>query len=323
MKKIDPVVSIIIPALNEESKIERTLCSLKNQSIDGENIELIVVDNGSTDHTVEIANKLADQVLVKPNCTVGAARNHGARIAKSGILVCTDADCEFEPEWLETGIRLLKENPDTAFGGGLKAPSDEKSWIEEYWILNQSGTSVQQQDLLGSCIFIRKGNFTLVSGFDEKTTSGEDSDISEKLRKSGVKICISPKLSVIHRGSPKNLYSFTKRQIWHSENYIKRIKKSAKDKMFYITIIYMLSVISLITGLTTNSHTITLASLLLLLALPSGLSYKRISRSKFKIRRFSDLIKIYTLDQLYIIGRCIGLTKGIAKPILKTKIRSE
>jgi len=318
-KKSTPKVSIVIPAFNEEKNIEKTLESLKNQTIDRNNVELIVVDNGSTDNTVSIAENLADQVLIKPDCAVGAVRNYGAKIANSNILVCTDADCEFEKNWLETGIQLLEENPNTAFGGGLKAPREESSWVEEYWLLNQSGAAIQQHDLMGSCIFINKNHFNLVSGFDEKITSGEDSDISEKLRRSGITISISPQLSVIHKGSPKTLYSFIKRQIWHSENYVKRIENSLKDKMFYLTLVYAISAASLIAGVALKNYHTTIPSILFILLLPAALSYKRIKRSKFRIKRTSDLIKIYVLDQLYMIGRCIGLAKGITKPILNKK----
>ena len=317
--KPEPTISIVIPALNEEPKIEKTLKSLRNQTIEKNRLELIVVDNGSTDRTVSIAEKLADQVLVRPNCTVGAARNYGAQISQGDILVCTDADCEFENNWLETGIRLLEEHPNTVFGGGLKTPKEDASWVEEYWLLNQSGEAIQQQDLMGSCIFIKKNHFTLVSGFDESITSGEDSDLSERLRKAGLDISTSPLLSVIHRGSPKTLSKFIKRQVWHSENYIKKIKNSMSDKMFYLTIIYLISAISMITGTLIQKPILAAAGTFLVIAIPTALSYKRIKRSKFKPRKLSELIKIYTLDQVYIIGRCIGLIKGIIKPITNPK----
>ncbi len=89
-------VSVIIPAYNEEKFIEKCLISIKNQSF--KDIEIIVVDDGSTDKTVEIAEKIADRVILQDHLGCGKARNIGAKSAAGEILVFIDADMYLDEE---------------------------------------------------------------------------------------------------------------------------------------------------------------------------------------------------------------------------------
>src|SRR5690554_5552712 len=211
-----PFCSIIIPALNEEEHLPSCLASLNAQSYPRDRFEIIVVDNGSSDDTHNIARRLSDHVFLKPDVNVGGVRNFGAEKSKGDILIFTDADCLFHPRWLEDGALNIKSEPDTVFGGGIIS-GDDSNWIQKYWTLNTTERSVQQRSLMGSCIFITKSNFLLAGRFPEDITSGEDTELSEKCMKSGLKVKISPKLSIIHMGTPKNLTDFIKRQAWHGE----------------------------------------------------------------------------------------------------------
>lgn len=94
-------ISVIIPTYNEEKVIARTLTYLSRQTLPRREYEIIVVDGGSRDRTVEIASKYADLVIAQRSRGVGGARNDGARVAGGRILVHTDADVAPSPEWLE------------------------------------------------------------------------------------------------------------------------------------------------------------------------------------------------------------------------------
>ncbi len=83
-------VSVIIPAYNEEKFIEQCLLSVRNQTY--KQFELIVVDDGSKDRTVEISKKYADLVIKQNHLGCGMARNAGAKAASGDILVFIDAD---------------------------------------------------------------------------------------------------------------------------------------------------------------------------------------------------------------------------------------
>lgn len=92
-------ISVIIPTLNEEKHIGRTLSSLKKQLLDGD--EIIVVDSYSKDRTVEIAKRFGARVLFKPRCGIGPAKTYGASHAKNEIIAMLDADGSPAPDWLE------------------------------------------------------------------------------------------------------------------------------------------------------------------------------------------------------------------------------
>ena len=89
--------SVVIPAFNEEKLIGDTLRSLRAQTVTP--AEIIVLDNGSTDRTVEIARKYADKVLILPGMSLWEMKQVGVEVAKSPIIVTTDADTVAPPAW--------------------------------------------------------------------------------------------------------------------------------------------------------------------------------------------------------------------------------
>jgi glycosyltransferase involved in cell wall biosynthesis len=93
------MLSIVIPARNEETLIGASLGSLRNQKFQGE-YEIIVVDNGSTDGTAKVAWKFGATVLFEPKPGVIFARQTGAAAAKGEIIIQADADTIYPPDWL-------------------------------------------------------------------------------------------------------------------------------------------------------------------------------------------------------------------------------
>src|SRR5207249_3851239 len=97
-----PPVSIVVPAFDEAVGIERAVRSLA--SSDYPELEVIVVDDGSTDGTGELVERLGLERLVvvrQPNMGKPAALNHGTAAARHDLLVLVDADTVFEPEALD------------------------------------------------------------------------------------------------------------------------------------------------------------------------------------------------------------------------------
>ena len=305
-----PFCSVVIPAFNEKQDIEASLSSLVNQSYPRDRYEIILVDNGSTDRTPEIASAYADLILSKPDGNVGAVRNFGIASASGSVIICTDADCVVTPDWIGTGVALLEENPQHAFGGGLR-PREGARWIEKYWILNESGRSTQQRALMGSSIFMWKKDLEQLGAFNESVTSGEDSDLYERALTSGLLVIISPELSVAHLGCPETPRDFITRQIWHSENYVPDFRNSLKDKVFWLTLAFL----GCLTGALFSVFTANYFSAALLLA--GGqfpiliLTVKRIKRSAWHIKSLDEIVKILLIDNFYLVGRSIGLLKGI------------
>lgn len=305
-----PFVSIILPAYNESKYISECLMSLVTQSYPRDCFEIIVVDNGSEDDTLEIAKRYVDKALVLKEGNVGAVRNFGVTNAKGEILAFLDSDCRVDTNWLSHGVRKLISTPNSVIGGALTHSSVGANWIQKYWVLESVNSRGHQKELMGSCIFIFKSTFEKVDGFNERVTSGEDTELSIKLRQHGCIIDIDRDLKISHLDTPDTIKNFIMRQSWHSENYFIDIKNTLKDKMFFIVILYITLYFHLFYSLIAGYFFL---GLIFHQIPPIALSIKRIKRSGYKVSSLFDLIKILLIDNFYLTGRSVGLVKGLIK----------
>jgi glycosyltransferase involved in cell wall biosynthesis len=89
-----PLLSVIVPVWNDESRIGQCIDALKRQSLDSALFEIIVVDNGSTDSTATVVSRYTNVVLLyEPQPGSYAARNTGLRHARGEYVAFTDSDC--------------------------------------------------------------------------------------------------------------------------------------------------------------------------------------------------------------------------------------
>jgi glycosyltransferase involved in cell wall biosynthesis len=110
---VDGLISIIIPALNEQDGIERTIKGIPRSAVKnttGYDVEVIVVDGQSTDSTRDIATKLGAQVVVEAQKGYGRACKSGFAAAKGDILVTIDADGTYPTECIPAYVKLLLDN---------------------------------------------------------------------------------------------------------------------------------------------------------------------------------------------------------------------
>jgi glycosyltransferase involved in cell wall biosynthesis len=118
MSEIDacPLVSIIIPCYNGEAFLKEAVESALAQSY--ARVEVIVVDDGSTDSSAEIAQNLPVRYLRQENRGLAGARNSGIRESKGSYIVFLDADDHLKPEAIEAGLRWLEARPECAIAVG-------------------------------------------------------------------------------------------------------------------------------------------------------------------------------------------------------------
>lgn len=101
----DPKVTVVVPVLNEESFLAETLASLRHQTFT--DFELVVVDNGSTDRSPEIAKEFADKIVLEPRRGALHAMHRGFSEATGELIACADADTLYPPHWIERLVNSL------------------------------------------------------------------------------------------------------------------------------------------------------------------------------------------------------------------------
>jgi glycosyltransferase involved in cell wall biosynthesis len=107
------MISVVIPLYNKENEIANTLQSVLRQSY--QNFEIVIVDDGSTDESVEVVAQLKDdriRLITQTNQGVSAVRNRGIHEAKYKYIAFLDADDEWAPDYLATQIQLIQKFPE-------------------------------------------------------------------------------------------------------------------------------------------------------------------------------------------------------------------
>jgi glycosyltransferase involved in cell wall biosynthesis len=173
MEQID--VSVIVTTRNEEKNIENCLRSIKEQTHPPERIEIIVVDNDSTDGTKEIASQFT-RMVYNSGPERSAQRNFGIARAKGKHILYLDADMILSRELIAECARLCE----TRGCGALYIP--EKIIGEGFWIRVRD---FERSFYNGTCIdavrFVRRETALAVGGFDEGLNGPEDWDFDRRV----------------------------------------------------------------------------------------------------------------------------------------------
>lgn len=312
-----PYFSIVIPAYNEQDHIASCLQAIFSSDYDNTQYEVIVVDNGSRDRTYEIAQSFENaKVIQLLEGNVGAVRNYGAKNASGQILVFIDADCIVDRDWLNKAEKLIRDNPNCAYGGGVKLP-DNATWIEKSWLLQSNNLPTLPKHLIGAITMTSKEIFLDIGGFNELISSGEDTDLHNRLASENVPVIITHALDITHLGNAKTCIQFIQRQVWHSENYLNNFIESLNDPIFIITLSFtFLPLLAAIRGFWALNHTGVIIIFILWALLPALLSAKRMYRAGNLPLKPKDLLIIYFIDCLYLTGRSLGFLKGLLQKFM-------
>lgn len=124
-------ITICIPTFNEEKYISQTILSL--QKLHRKPDEIIIIDGGSTDKTVEIARKAGAKALIFPRRGIGYARQQGLKAATGDLVAYTDADTEVPADWLDKIEETLSRPGVVGTFGIFQVPS---GWWPYRWFIN-------------------------------------------------------------------------------------------------------------------------------------------------------------------------------------------
>lgn len=227
-----PTISVIVPAYNAERTILETIASVQQQTFS--DFELIVINDGSTDRTLELLNTIKDprlKIFSYPNGGVPVARNRGISHATGDFIAFLDADDLWTPDKLELQLAALQQHPDAGV---------VYSWA---YYMDEKGESVQADNPIffegnvypqllvrdfivsGSNCLIRRQAVESVGEFDPSLSSAEDWDYWIRLARHWPFVVV-PKLQLFYRYSSGSVSSKVEAM---EENNLRVIEKGFQD----------------------------------------------------------------------------------------------
>ncbi len=211
--KSRPRFSVVIPAYNEAPYLPQTLNSLKKQNFAGK-VEIIVVDNNSTDLTADLARSLGATVVEEKRAGVCYARQKGTEVANGEIIISTDADTSFNVDWLSRIDGMFEKDAEAVAVVGSCHYTDGPIWGTIYPYLLFGLISVVYR-LTGKTFYATATNIAFKKdywhGYDTNLTQGGDElDLIRNLRKQGRVVFVNgnPTLTSARRLTRGFIYNF-------------------------------------------------------------------------------------------------------------------
>lgn len=218
-----PFVSVIVPTYNSSKFLGECLSSIKNQTY--RNIEIIVVDNNSTDDTKEIARKYTDKVFNR-GPERSAQRNYGVAQSIGEFVAIIDSDMKLSPKVIEACVQNIESDTEIV---GIVIP--EESFGEGFWAQCKK---LERSFYVGvpwmeAARFFQKNIYVQVGGYDENMISGEDWDLSQKIEKQGVFGRIDE--FIFHNEGKISLYKTIKKKFYYAQKFSKYVEKSRGEEI--------------------------------------------------------------------------------------------
>ena len=216
-----PKVSVIVPAYNEENHIKNCLDSILSLDYDPALIEVIVVDDGSTDSTASIISGYGNVQIIKgAHKGPSAGRNLAISKANGEFIALTDADCVVPRNWIKDLVAHF-EDDNIAAVGGTQIPAQDSTDFEvsvqkvfsALGFVAGYGKKIAAPgsiDHNASCnVIYRKAVLMNVGGFDESLWPGEDVELDHKIKLKGLTLKQVPSVAVEHY-RPRNIVQYRK-----------------------------------------------------------------------------------------------------------------
>jgi glycosyltransferase involved in cell wall biosynthesis len=219
-----PLISVIIPVYNGDRYLAEAIESVLAQNYHP--IEIIVIDDGSTDNTRQVAESLKKYIhyIYQPNRGAAAARNTGLKIAAGDLIAFLDADDIWNVTKLKIQTNIFTENPVVEIVSGylqtiyLKENTNEPPEFEHHGAPTMSAQ-------LGASLF-RKSVFERVGLFDEELQQAEDLDWFMRAEELRVSIEVHVETVIFYRRHDRNITN----QISSSNQYFVRVLKKSLDR---------------------------------------------------------------------------------------------
>lgn len=183
------LISVVIPAFNEEKYLLRCLNAFNNQKYPKDRFQVTVVDNNSTDMTFQIAKKWGAKVVSEKRQGNVFALKRGMDEAKGDIIAVTDADSQVCPDWLSIIEKAFGDPDLVAVTGSVRMDAKSKiigrSMDKAYTILMNIGAFIGKPNLSAFNLAVRRNAFLKVGGVNTLFEMSSDVDLGIRLRKIG------------------------------------------------------------------------------------------------------------------------------------------
>ncbi len=197
-------VSIVVTAKNEEANIASLLDSIERlEAFD--DVEVVVVDGGSTDKTQEIASKYPFVKLLVSQSNIAAGRNLGIKNSNGRIIAFTDADCIVDASWIARIIKHFDRDSQIGVIGGPYLPMKQRQLYAKYIGSNvskffplESGFTRPKSIGTGNAAYLREC-IEKVGGFNEQLAFGEDIELNRRVAQAGYKLFFANDVKVLHK----------------------------------------------------------------------------------------------------------------------------
>jgi len=237
------MISVIIPVYNDSENLQKCLTALKNQSINVDLFEVLVIDNNSEEDILHVVEKFGDRnvkYLKEEKIGSYAARNLGIANSQGEIIAFTDSDCIPKNDWLEKGTACLKYATMPGVVGGriqLTFRGERPNYPEIY----EKHTAFRQKENLatGTCVganwFSYKSVLNQFGGFNSKLKSGGDTELSGLISHHGYKAIYCEEAVIFHPAR----HSFKALGIKYARLYGGRFDRCKSNKLRF-SIFYFL-----------------------------------------------------------------------------------
>jgi cellulose synthase/poly-beta-1,6-N-acetylglucosamine synthase-like glycosyltransferase len=216
------MISFVIPVRNGAADLPRCLSSIAANHGPAHGVEIVVVDNGSSDDSGEIARRAGARVIERPDLRVGACRNAGAAASSGDILAFIDADNEIAPGWVQTCVRAFQEQKLGAAGYPYRTPP-EATWVQRMYDTLRARTPDRQdvEWLAAGNLAVRRVAFDEVGGFDERLEACEDVQLCQSVRQAGYRVVSEPGMDSVHHGDPQTLTDLFFGELWRGRDNLR------------------------------------------------------------------------------------------------------
>lgn len=246
---IQPTISVVIPAYNAEKYLSETITSVLAQTIQPH--EVIIVDDGSKDRTIEIANKFPVKVICQENGGPAKARNTGINSSHGDWIAFLDADDTWSPAKIEKTLRAIEMNPDSAIiATNMFVGCPENGWTSLDLAKKCDSSKAffpqlyRRSFLATSTLVVKKSAILDAGGFDSAYFGPEDYDLWLKITYAGGKIHFINEYLTNYRVHGASITSDPSRMYNDTQLIIKKYKKLIPFRLYFTRCIVLHLVIA-------------------------------------------------------------------------------